>query len=51
MTKHELLVEKIAEKMYWLQYGEGFVAVLHEKNKEIWRIWAEIILDLIKKEN
>jgi hypothetical protein len=49
MTKYELLVEKIAEKMYWLQWGEGFKEEF-ERHKQIWRIRAEIIIDLIKKE-
>jgi hypothetical protein len=48
MNKEEKLIEKIAEKMYWLQWGEGFKEEF-EKHKQIWRQRAKIILYLIKE--
>jgi hypothetical protein len=48
MTKKEKLIEQIAEKMYWFQYGEGF-KVEFERHKELWRGRARIIFDLIQK--
>jgi len=50
MTKDEKLVEKIAEKMYWLRYGEGFKEEF-ERHKQIWRRWARIILDIARGKN
>jgi hypothetical protein len=47
MTKKEKLIDKVAEKMYWLQWGDGFKEEF-ERHKEIWRGRASIIFDLIQ---